>query len=216
MTEYLRGYTQVLLPQPSSAPSTKTEVFRPSLVSDMTSVEGQARRNGIAMQSLLLAVYARMYAKLTSTPRDSDIVIGIYLANRSLPLRDIDRAVIPTVNLVPLRISMPLETDLLDMAAQIQFDVQEIGSPANAAVSLWEISEWTGVKIDSFVNFLKLPERDEDAPSQNDGVRVFHAGQWGERVSKVTELRTEGFEVPEEMKSDRVNEAYLVSLCLFR
>ena len=215
-TEYLRGYTQVLLPQPSSAPSTKTEVFRPSLVSDMTSVEGQARRNGIAMQSLLLAVYARMYAKLTSTPRDSDIVIGIYLANRSLPLRDIDRAVIPTVNLVPLRISMPLETDLLDMAAQIQFDVQEIGSPANAAVSLWEISEWTGVKIDSFVNFLKLPERDEDAPSQNDGVRVFHAGQWGERVSKVTELRTEGFEVPEEMKSDRVNEAYLVSLCLFR
>jgi amino acid adenylation domain-containing protein len=213
-TDYLKGVTQHTLPQPSSTPLTKTEVYRPGLVSDMTSVEAQARSNGITTQSLLLAVYAQIYARLTSTPQDQDIVIGIYLANRSMAIRDIDRAAIPTVNLVPLRISLPLQTEVLNMAAQIQYDIQEIGSLSNSNVGLWEIREWTGVRIDSFVNFLKLPDGDGEMSHQSDRVSVVQAGQWGERVSRVMELHVKGFKGPRELKNDRVHQAYLVSLTL--
>ncbi|KAF2687160.1 nonribosomal peptide synthetase 2 [Lentithecium fluviatile CBS 122367] len=208
-TNYLKDITQHVVPQPISAPTSKVEIFKPGLIPSIEEVEALARNNGITTQALLLAAYAKLYAALTSTPGNQDVVIAIYLANRSLPIHDIAQAAIPTVNLVPLRVSAPLETDMLDAAAQIQLDIQEISSATNASASLWEINDWTGVKIDTFVNFLKLPDVEGELDSQVGGVKIVPVGQWSEAVSRVTKLRTVGFEVPDGLKNERVNSAYL-------
>lgn len=210
---YLRDLPQRLLPQPNNAITSRTEIFRPSLLSSVTNLESQAHKHGLTTQSLFLATYAKIYAGLTSTPTSHDVVIGLYLANRSLFRANLHQAAIPTVNLVPLRVSTPLETSILDVAAQIQYDIQEISAPANASVALNEINEWTGLKVDTFVNFLKLPAPDEDIGEE--AIRITSTQQWSEASSRV--VVDDGHDVvppPRELVNERVNGVYLVSLVL--
>jgi amino acid adenylation domain-containing protein len=212
---YLKDVTQHTLPQPTTTPSSKIEIFTPGLLSDITALETLTRKGGLTTHSLLLAIYAKLYAALTSTPQDTDVIIGIYLANRSLPLHSIARAPVPTVNLVPLRVSTPLTTDVLGVAAQIQSDIQEISSLARASVGLWEIKRWTGVVIDSFINFLKLPGNEDQPTVYDGGIKIIQTRQWSEKVCCVTELQTGGFEVPEELRDGGSNEAFLVSFIVW-
>jgi aryl carrier-like protein/NRPS condensation-like uncharacterized protein len=160
-TSYLAGLDQDqhFVAQPSTPPTSRTEVFRPDLVKDIHRFEDLGRKHGISFQSLFLAAYARLDASLTRTPGDKEVVVGIYLANRASHLGiHVEDKAIPTVNLVPLRVSRPLETRILDLARRIQRDVCTVGSPVNAGVSLAEIKKWTGVEVDTFVNFLRLPD----------------------------------------------------------
>ncbi|KAF2205603.1 nonribosomal peptide synthetase-like protein 2 [Delitschia confertaspora ATCC 74209] len=156
-TSYLKGVSQASLPQPSQISGARTEVFTPALIPSIHSLEQLSRKHGLSVQSLFVAVYSKIYAALLHTPDAQDVVIGIYLANRSHAISGLSSAAVPTVNLVPLRVSAPLGTSLVDAAAQIQYDIQEISGMTNASVGLWEIEQWTGVKVDTFVNFLKLP-----------------------------------------------------------
>jgi amino acid adenylation domain-containing protein len=210
-TSYLAGIVQNRLDQPTTPSTSKVELFRPGLLPAVGRLDIVARKHGISTQSILLAVYAKMYAALTSTPRGRDVVIGIYLASRSLPIPHIAQAAIPTVNLVPLRVTTPLETDLLETASQIQYDMQEISSPVNSTVSLFEVCEWTGVKIDTFVNFLKLPDLEKRAPSGDAGlVSITPTGQWDEEVARVKQTPHVGFEAPKELVNESVTAVYLV------
>lgn len=207
---YLKSINQHHIPQPSAPPTSRVEIFRPGLVPTIADIESHARRHGITMQSLFLATYAKLYAELTSTPSSADIVIGLYLANRSLPIENLHEAAIPTVNFVPLRVLTPLETEVFDVAAQIQYDIQEISAPANSSAGLWEIMKWTDIKIDTFVNFLKLPEGEGDA--EEGAISIAPVDQWGEESSRVVEQRGEGIVVPpQELVNEGVQEAYLVS-----
>ncbi|KAJ4305127.1 hypothetical protein N0V90_000657 [Kalmusia sp. IMI 367209] len=212
-TNYLKNINQHHLPQPTTSPTTKSEIFKPALLPTITDLESQAHKHGLTTQSLFLAAYAKLYARLTSTPPSNDIVIGLYLANRSLPIQSLPKAAIPTVNLVTLRVSTPLETHVFDVAAQIQYDIQEISAPANASASLWEVHEWTGVKIDTFVNFLKLPETEESAGAVGDGsVSITQSEEWNEGVSRIHEVDNGGVEPPRVLIDGRINGAYLHSL----
>lgn len=213
-TNYLRGVEHRLL-QPDSPPTAKTEIFKPKLLPDIKPLETLARKRGISAQSLFLSVYARLYATLTSAPTNQDVVIGIYLANRSHSVHNISQAPIPTLNLVPLRISTPLETDILDIAAQIQYDIQQISSPANSSVSLFEIREWMGIQVDSFVNFLKLPHAGEGSTLKEQEVVVTPVNQWEGEIGRVTEIYCGTFEKPADLIKEHVNGAYLVSSPLF-
>lgn len=209
---YLKGVEQRHLRQPTSPPTSKIEIFKPGLLPHVSSLDTIARKHGITTQSLFLAVYAKHYAVLTSTPTGQDVVICIYLANRSLPIHGIAQAAIPTVNVIPLRVSAPRETDIIDVAAQIQYDIQEISSLENASVSLWEVKEWAGVKIDTFVNFLKLPHAEQERASDDNAIKSTQTGQWSEEVGKVTEMQHGGFEAPEAFADKIMDGAYLVSL----
>jgi hypothetical protein len=208
-THYLKGFIQRNLPQPSTRSTLRTEIFKPAIF-DMKDLSSHARKHGLTIQSLFLAMCAKVYAGLTDTISSEDTVIGLYLANRSLSSRtELHQAVVPTVNLIPLRVSKPIGTDIFDMAAQIQFDIQEISAPANASVSLWEVREWTNVKVDCFVNFLKLPTLEKTC---DDELEFEPVTNWGEESAKVVEVDGATVTLPEELLERRVDGAYLVSL----
>lgn len=162
---YLGRGENNLLPLTKSIPTPARKFqFTPSLMSSMDHMIAAAKQHGISIQALFFAAYSRIHASLLSLlgVPTHDIIFGIYLANRSLPLDGLPTRAIPTVNLVPLRICNTLQTPLHDTAQAVQRDLHAIGSAENSSVGLWEIVEWTGVKIDCFVNFLTLPgERDD-------------------------------------------------------
>jgi hypothetical protein len=64
----------------------------------------------------------------------------------------------PTLNIVPLRVRDVVRRSIIDLAGEIQSDLQRIGHAENSCVSLIEIDEWTGVRLDTFVNFLRDPD----------------------------------------------------------
>jgi hypothetical protein len=214
-TKYLRDVVQHSLPQPSTTPKSKTEIFKPSLL-PIPSLEGIARKHGISTQSIFLAAYAKSYAMTIQTERNRDVVVGIYLANRSLPIEDIASAAVPTVNLLPLRVTTPLDRNLLEAASQIQRNLQEISSPVNTHASLFEIREWTDVKVDTFVNFLSLPDTEgiEKTTQHESTVKLNAIEQWQQSVSQVTATGDETMEVPSELVNEQVNKVYLVSVAL--
>ncbi|KAL5394922.1 hypothetical protein PMIN02_004559 [Paraphaeosphaeria minitans] len=206
---YLKDVTQSHFSQTNAQSTSRIEMFKPRLLLSVTALETKAHKKGLTTQSLFVATYAKIYARLTLTPSSSDVIIGLYLANRSLPIANLHKAAIPTVNLVPLRVAAPLETDIFDVAAQIQYDIQEISAPANASVGLWEIAAWTGVRVDTFVNFLKLPGGGEDVGKV--AVRITPVELWSEGLSRVVDVER-GVAPPKELVDQVVNGAYLHAL----
>ncbi|KAF2027405.1 hypothetical protein EK21DRAFT_72050 [Setomelanomma holmii] len=213
---YLGGLKQSRLPHPAATPLKRVEIFKPALLLSDT-LEKTTRNNGVSWHALFLAVYAELYAALTYKSGSPDVIVGVYLANRSDD--GIASAAIPTVNLLPLRIRSPYAhvDDLIASAKEIQKDLREISTPDNASASLFEISEWTGIRVDTFVNFLSLPDAETQEVASSDGnVRIVPAqtGQWTEPRSEVVD-RAAKFTTEHEaslqkyLVNERVNEAYL-------
>jgi amino acid adenylation domain-containing protein len=168
---YLSKAKPLSLQQPASNQvQTRVEIFKPGLLPMTSTLEATARRENLTPQSILFAAHARAYAKLArrtqSDPSDDDVVLGIYLAGRS-HIEHLPTLRSPTLNLVPLLVRSVSSTPLLDIAKQIQQDLQTIGSAENSAVGLWEIAAWTGVKVDTFVNFLRLPDAAEENENEH-------------------------------------------------
>lgn len=140
--------------------------YRPGLVSHMSRVEKAARQHGVSVQSIFLAVYARLHAHILGPNESAPLVVGLYLANRS-HLADLPGLLAPTVNIVPLRLDDKLSDgvdSVFTAARKIQHDIGLISASEHANVSLMEIAEWTGVRISTCVNFLRLPD-DKDTSS---------------------------------------------------
>lgn len=207
-SQYLEG---VVL-HPSAAPHTalnlRTELYRPRLL-QISNLESIARYHGISTQALFLAAYASLHASRSGEAESKDVILGIYLANRSLPIPNLSTAAIPTVNLLPIRIRRAPELALIDTAIQVQRDLQALSEAAIATTSLFEISEWTGVKVDTFINFLNLP--DVEQMDQSDKISLIHETGWQEDVSRVVGSKTVDNTVPEDFVNEHINAAYLVS-----
>jgi len=147
----------------------RTELFIPDLL-QTADLESLARREGISIQAIFFAVIGRIYARARSTSQKSiksteRVTLGIYLANRSLDLDGITDLIAPTFNVVPLKVSVSEShpEDILRSAKEVQRDLEEIGRPEHCGVSLREIHAWTGVTLDCYMNFLKLPGQDDQA-----------------------------------------------------
>lgn len=166
--------------------------YRPGLVSNMASIEKVAKRQGLSIQTVFLALYARVHLQKFGAAETVDdagshkrLTVGLYLANRSHSIEGLAESVIPTVNIVPLRLDDKLSDSkdtLLEAARSIQTEINEISRPEHSGVSLLEIAEWTGVRIDTCVNFLRLPEQ-ELAPSNGDPAKF-----------SLTAIQSEGLE----------------------
>ncbi|KAJ5788123.1 hypothetical protein N7457_003113 [Penicillium paradoxum] len=149
--------------------------YRPGLMLKMANVEKIAKRQGLSVQTIFLAVYARVHLQNFGAAETAEhagshgrLIVGLYLANRSHPIDGLAESVIPTVNIVPLRLDDKLSDSidsLLDAARRIQTEINEISRPEYSGVSLMEITEWTGVRIDTCVNFLRLPVQEMDIPT---------------------------------------------------
>lgn len=214
----------------------RTEVFQPALFPSASHLERTARLKGVTFQSLFLAAYARAFAtflpKIEDNIGNANVIFGIYLANRSHPLEGLSSLAAPTVNIVPLKVTItPPSKSLIDIATRIQDDLQDISDLQNSTVSLWEIDDWTGIKINSTVNFLKLLVLDEDdganddisssvAMNSSDGAdnkkTKFHPVQPPEWNSGVLRRRRQTMTVPEfvdpvALKQNIIRDSYLVS-----
>lgn len=157
--------------------------YRPGLVSNMSLLEKAAKHQGLSIQSIFLAVYARVHtgifaaAGIDNETITRPLVVGLYLANRSYGMEGLSELVAPTVNIVPLRLDDKLSNDddsLFIAARKIQEDINEIRLVEHAGVSLVEIAEWTGVHISTCINFLRLPEAEASNGGASDKV-IFHS-----------------------------------------
>ncbi|KAJ4310768.1 non-ribosomal peptide synthetase nps2 [Fusarium piperis] len=141
-----------------------------SAVSDIAHIRKLASQTGVSIQSLFLAAYAKALALRSDCASTESIVFGMYLANRAVD-HDLPPTY-PTLNLVPLKVEAPIGQSLTTIAESIQKDIHLIVSNGRADVGLWEISQWTGVELYSFANFLSLPD---DIESTENSVRVLPA-----------------------------------------
>lgn len=163
-TSYLKGAPlNPIITNPEADVTTRTSHFDKSAISDISQVQIVATKSGISFQSLFLSAYARALANHNNA---TEVVFGMYLANRAAS-ENLPRNY-PTLNLVPLRVDSP-NRPLVAVAADIQRDIHKITSDGRAEVGLWEIAQWTGIKVTSFVNFLSLSS---DAGSAVNSVKV--------------------------------------------
>lgn len=169
-TDYLNGAKPVGLQQPElDTAQDRVEIFNPGLLPATSNLETVARKENLTPQSILFAAHARSYARTASkSPTQDHVVLGIYLSNRS-HIEHLPALRSPTLNLVPLLVRSAGTTPLLKSARQIQHDLRLIGSAENSAVGLWEIADWTGVRVDTFVNFLRLPSQAEENEDDREG-----------------------------------------------
>lgn len=208
--DYLQGVQHPELESDTSSPARHIEIYDPRAMSDMPSFENGLRKQGLSLQSVFFAAYARAYSYNTD-PTAEDVIIGIYLANRS-HLEDLSSLAAPTLNLVPLRVRSPTRTSLAELAKHIQKDLQAISTPEISSVGLWEIQAWTGVTVDTFVNFVKVPDNDDNTAMKQAIVMDEQAEEYRtEKRSHVSDLAGDGFVVPQELQHEILRKSYKVS-----
>lgn len=152
----------------------RTAVYRPGALDDLTRIKATALELGISVQALFFAAYAQYQTRSSDTadaPASHDIIFGIYLANRTAFDEKLQDASYPTLSIVPLRIQFHQDESVATIARRVQDDLAKISAHENATVGLWEIAEWTGIKLTAFVNFLALPPH-LDGESQADGLHI--------------------------------------------
>lgn len=214
-TRYIKDSKSVQLPISRTLSRRRVESYNPSVITIDDQTNASLRKQGLSIQSLFFAAYAKAYANLAAKEWNveaGDAVIGVYLANRS-HLDDSSLLAVPTLNLVPLRVKTPHQTDIVATAKQIQVDLQVIGSPENSSAGLWEIEKWTGVKVDNFVNFIKLPDGNNSDYGKAEGAIVDELGGRlkTEKRSLVHAGSTADFSQPPELERNIVKNAYSVS-----
>lgn len=156
-----------------------------------------AKRIGVTVDSFLLAKTAQLLAFNLDQDSVSQVVFGIYLANRAPFGEDLSSLAAPTLNLLPLQVRKPLDRSIAELAAEIQQDLYKIGSAKMSSASLADIYEWTGVRVNFFVNIHK--GEDIGVPVASDSM------SWKKEVE---ETPNGDIVVPTDGRCD----AYLVSL----
>ncbi|KAK4153807.1 hypothetical protein C8A00DRAFT_43310 [Chaetomidium leptoderma] len=163
-SDYLAGAAQSQLPclRQGEEPGAKSRVclVKQAALQQNSSLVELCKARGVSLQALFFAAYAEFIACTAANggnERPERMVFGIYLANRSAN-SELGASSYPFLRLVPLRVVLTDGLGLFDVAAEIQRDIHALSAPVNVEVGLWEIKDWTGVTVDSFVNFLAAPE----------------------------------------------------------
>jgi hypothetical protein len=186
-------------------------IYMPGYVPHAQRLLEMARQNEVSLPALFLAIYGRSFSVMkskaaaeggTGSSRPSEAVVGVYIANRGHQLMGLDRY--PTVNLLPLVVNTSLT--LWESAAAIKDDLITLSEMPKVAIGLWQIEEWEGLRVDTFVNWIQLPDQaDNDTGEAKDTFRTQEA------MNKEIYDEVEGFDVPESMKTDHLSKAYMVS-----
>ena len=225
-TQYFAGANVLSAQASSTLKHGRASFYHPAALANIQGLKDEAAVLGVGLQSLIFAVYAKTLAAHADT--DKDVVFGVYLANRDRSNDDSDGydelMAYPTLCLVPLLVRAPSQRSLVDAAAQIQTDINAMSVVAGASTtaaapltaSLWEVQKWTGITVDSFVNFL-LPDDNNEADSStmpSKAVTLEH------KDKMATALLPSAFPA---LQGNRVRNAYKVSLlslviflCFFR
>lgn len=175
-THYLEGAKSSLAPvspeDVTPATATRAEVFCPAAMKFAGLMEARCRGEGITMQAVFLAAFAKAFNVRILGGSGDEVVFGIYLANRNLPIPELPDMMAPTLNIVPLRVRGLLKTSIIELARSVQADLITIGDPENAVVNLRQIQRWTGIEVDCFFNFLKMAPGEGPGPTRVGGKNV--------------------------------------------
>jgi aryl carrier-like protein len=155
-TKYLGGVDSLPPFFESGEAKPRVRLVKPAALQDISSIVELCKAKGVGLQALFFAAYAKFVAStavINGLERPEDVVFGIYLANRA-EKNEPGAGAYPFLRLVPLRVELRARASLFDLAGEIQRDIHIISSPVNVEVGLWEIHGWTGITVDSFVNFL--------------------------------------------------------------
>lgn len=159
-TTYLLGSTAVPMYASQITP-TATQVYRVSkygrTIISSAQLGLQRLKHGVPIQAFLFATCAKVLAQRRHKEQlindDIDCIFGIYLANRS-SYPGLEEVPFPTLNILPLRVKKPLSRTVTAIAGEIQRDITEISKFENSTANLWEIYDWTNLRIDTFLNIL--------------------------------------------------------------
>ncbi|KAF3170029.1 hypothetical protein TWF788_010284 [Orbilia oligospora] len=135
----------------------RVELYTERQVPSGSQIDAVCRKHGISLHSLSIACFAQIISKVVQ--KDSPI-FGIYLSNRHLSEASEGVQTMPTLNMVPLMVKGASKSPLIDLAKQVQEDLLKISTSDAATTNLIDIYQWTGIRIDSFVNFLKEDKLD--------------------------------------------------------
>jgi aryl carrier-like protein/NRPS condensation-like uncharacterized protein len=215
-TSYLKQGTFDPIQTSNSISTTnkKVKVFHPSM--KVSPIKTLAQTSGVSIDALFLAAIAKIYAqrllKLNQDTPISQVVFGIYLANRAPFGDDLSELAAPTLNLLPLCVRSPSREDLTQVAKEIQQDLHKISTAEMSCASLAEIYDWTGVRVNFFVNILKDTSPKMGSPGGSNGTgenMTFEPVQdMTKRAQVVDDVPNDSIPIP----SDRKYDAYLVSL----
>ncbi|KAF3906156.1 hypothetical protein ABW20_dc0100594 [Dactylellina cionopaga] len=160
-TAYFANKQSTLLSQKNDAKATdRVELYKEKHVPKGANIDATCRKHGISLHSLSIACFGQVLSKIV---RNDNPIFGVYLSNRHL----VDEATqttqtVPMLNMVPLMVKNVSTSSLLQLARQVQNDLLKISTSdaALASTTLLEIYDWTGIRIDSFVNFLREDKLD--------------------------------------------------------
>ncbi|KAH8666874.1 amino acid adenylation domain-containing protein [Xylariales sp. PMI_506] len=172
---YLQGAQRLQLSPNNPDGSPRTSQFSPAALGDTFALRSAATTHGVGLQAVFFAACAKFLSKSVQEPPIEgplDVLMGIYLANRVSGEEDLANVPLPTLSIVPLRVRFQPDEGVVEIAKRIQKDLVDISSFENASASLWEIEEWTGVKVDTFLNFLSLPDEPASTAEGSTGVEI--------------------------------------------
>lgn len=170
-TSYLRGTDPIRYPAqdgPAADGQQTRQIteLRRNAIEHVSKLKSTSSAHGVSLQAFFFAAYSKALATSQqsngSREQNADIIFGVYLANRT-SFGGLEETPLPTLSIVPLVIKRPLGRSVVDLAVEIQKDLLQIGSFQNASVGLWEIYDWTGIRIESSVNFLTTPRNSPTA-----------------------------------------------------
>ncbi|KAH8795482.1 hypothetical protein BGZ57DRAFT_937491 [Hyaloscypha finlandica] len=186
----------------------RTEVFHP--LNQVSNIKQLAQDSGVSIDALFLAAASRIYASKLPSGSVTQVVFGIYLANRAPFGEDLSNLVAPTLNLLPLRVQDPLSRTIPELAKVIQKDIHMISSKEMVSASLANIYSWTGVRVNFFVNILKSANPGIKSEQESKREEWLAVQDLGKRAEVVDEIVNEDIKVPSDGRCD----AYLPSVDL--
>jgi ferricrocin synthase len=182
----------------------RMEVFHP--LNQVSNIKQLAQDSGVSIDALFLAAASKIYASKLPSGSATQVVFGIYLANRSPFGEDLSNLVAPTLNLLPLRVQDPLSRTIPELAKVIQKDIHMISSKEMVSASLADIYTWTGVRVNFFVNILKSANPGIKSKQESKREEWIAVQDLGKRAEVVDEVVNEDIKVPSDGRCD----AYLV------
>ncbi|QSZ28506.1 hypothetical protein DSL72_003003 [Monilinia vaccinii-corymbosi] len=185
---------------PGDEDAIRTEVFIPGIKAKR--LKSLARLQGVSVDHILIVMASKLFgikrlkgdSDSQSPPKPkTDIIVGLYLANRFPFSQNLSKMLAPTLNLLPIKVNIDLPDE--ESVKGVQRDLGKIGEGGMANVGLDEIREWTGVRVNGWINIVKSVDGDQsvDRGKEVDGrANAETNGEDWEVVGKLDEKTKNG------------------------
>ncbi|KAK9246689.1 hypothetical protein V1506DRAFT_513191 [Lipomyces tetrasporus] len=127
--------------------------FRQDCLASAPKISSYCRRLGFGVSSLLFAAYAIVYHREVLRSSSHEVTFGVYNSGRMENIAGLSDLPYPTLSIHP--VAVWIKPSLRVLAQDIHNTMLQINKESRSQVSLFDIKRWTGVSINSTVNFLQ-------------------------------------------------------------